>query len=155
MKYDAQGGSWHDTGRLLRGAARVLAAAGLAVDAYMHAYLADRYDAVTADISQGTLFRIEAAFAALAALLVLVWHRVPADLFAWLVAAGGLALLLLYRYDNVGAWGPFPNMYEPIWFRDKTITVIAQAVTVVTTAFLMIYRPRGYRRAPRGRHAST
>ncbi|MET4923990.1 hypothetical protein P3L51_16735 [Streptomyces sp. PSRA5] len=129
-------------GRYLRGAARVLAAAGLAVDAYMHAHLADRYDVISADISQGDLFRIEAGFAALAALLVLVWRRVPADFFAWSVAAGGLALLLIYRYVNVGAWGPFPNMYEPIWYDDKVVTVVAQAVAIVATVYLLIFRPR-------------
>ncbi|MEV8364510.1 hypothetical protein [Streptomyces niveus] len=129
-------------GRYLRGAARLLAAAGLAVDAYMHAYLADRYDLVSADISQGDLFRIEAGFAALAALLVLVWRRVPADLFAWSVATGGLALLLIYRYANIGAWGPFPNMYEPLWYDDKVITVVAQAVAIVATVYLLIFRPR-------------
>ncbi|MGW0668425.1 hypothetical protein [Streptomyces sp. NPDC002746] len=129
------------SGRILRGAARVLAAAGLAVDAYVHAHLADRYDAVMADISQGTLFRIEAGMAALAALLVLVWRRWPADLFAWSVATGGLALLLIYRYADIGAWGPFPSMYEPVWFTDKRVTVVAQAVAMVATVYLLLFRP--------------
>jgi peptidoglycan/LPS O-acetylase OafA/YrhL len=141
-------------GRLPRGIARVLAAAGLAVDAYLHAYLADRYDAVTESISQGTLFRIEAAIAGVAALLVLVWRRVPGDLFAWAVAAGGLALLLIYRYDDVGTLGPFPDMYEPIWYRDKTLTVVAQAVAIVATVFLLLYRPGRARGGAHGRHAS-
>jgi hypothetical protein len=138
-------------GRWLRGAARVLAAAGLAVDAYMHAYLAERYDAVAADISQGTLFRIEAAIAALAALLVLVWHRWPVDLFAWCVAAGGLALLLIYRYADIGSWGPFPDMYEPLWYGEKRAAVVAQAVAVVATVFLLLYRPAPRTRRPRHR----
>ncbi|MEV6793661.1 hypothetical protein AB0M87_17025 [Streptomyces sp. NPDC051320] len=133
--------------RAVRGVARLLAAAGLGVDAYIHAQLADQYDAVAASISQGTLFRIEAAVAALAALLVLVWRRVPADAFAWLVAAGGLALLLIYRYIDVGKLGPMPDMYEPVWFRDKKITVVAQAVTIVAAGFLLLTRTR---RAPRG-----
>ncbi|WP_328540296.1 hypothetical protein [Streptomyces sp. NBC_00344] len=117
--------------------ARILAAAGLGVDAWVHARLADQYDAVAASISQGTLFRIEAAFACLAALLVLIWRRLPADAFAWLVAAGGLALLLVYRYVDVGKLGPVPNMYEPVWFNDKTITVVAQGVTIIMATYLM------------------
>ncbi|MGQ4512890.1 hypothetical protein [Streptomyces sp. DW26H14] len=129
-------------GRFPRGTARVLAAAGLAVDAYMHAHLAGRYDAVTESISQGTLFRIEAALAGVAALLVLVWRRIPGDVFAWATAAGGLALLLIYRYVDVGTLGPFPDMYEPLWFRDKTITVVAEAVAVLATVFLLLYHPR-------------
>ncbi|MFI5756267.1 hypothetical protein [Streptomyces sp. NPDC051569] len=139
------------TRRLLRGVARVLAAAGLAVDSYLHAHLADRYDAISADISQGTLFRIEAAFAGLAALLVLVWRRLPVDLFAWSVATGGLALLLIYRYADVGAWGPFPNMYEPLWYGQKVLTVVAQAVAILATVFLILT----YQRRRRGAHASS
>lgn len=132
--------------RMLRGVARILAAAGLAVDAYVHARLAGRYDAVGDTISQGTLFRVEAALAALAALLVLAWRRRPADAFAWLVAAGGLAALLIYQYVDVGALGPLPNMYEPVWSSDKRLTAAAQALTIVTTTLLLGTRRR--RRQP-------
>jgi hypothetical protein len=142
------GGGW----RFLRGTARVLAAAGLAADAYVHAHLAERYDVVTtASLSQGTLFRVEAGLAALAALLVLVLHRALTDLFAWLVAAGGLALLLIYRYVDVGALGPVPNMYEPAWFSDKWLTVAGQGLAVLAITVLLLARPRGVRR--RGRHS--
>jgi hypothetical protein len=130
-------------GGLVRGAARVLAAAGLAVDAYLHAHLADRYDAISASIGQGTLFRIEAALAALAAVLVLVWRRLPGDLFAAAVAVGGLALLLVYRYVDVGELGPLPNMYEPVWYGEKEATVVVQAVAVLATVYLLLARPRG------------
>ncbi|MFH8259267.1 hypothetical protein [Streptomyces roseolus] len=132
----------HTPRRKLRAVARVLAAAGLAVDAYLHAHLADRYDAVSATISQGTLFRIEAAVAALAALLVLVWRRALADAFAWTVAAGGLAALLLYRYVDVGELGPLPNMYEPAWFTDKNLVVIAQVLALVAVSCLLLTRRR-------------
>lgn len=129
-------------GRIVRGAVRVLAAAALAFDAYYHADLAPQYDAISKDISQGDLFRIEAGFSALAALLVLVWRRFPGDAFAWTVAAGGLALLLVYRYVNVGTLGPIPNMYEPIWYGEKQATVVVEAIAVVATAFLLVFRPR-------------
>ncbi|MFD3518223.1 hypothetical protein [Streptomyces sp. NPDC058657] len=128
--------------RLLLGVARILAAAGLVVNAYVHARLADQYDAVGDTISQGVLFRIEAALAALAALLVLVWRRLPGDAFAWLVAAGGLAALLLYRYVDVGAIGPLPNMYEPVWSSDKKLAAGAQALTIVTATLLLGSRRR-------------
>ncbi|TJZ49531.1 hypothetical protein FCH28_24850 [Streptomyces piniterrae] len=136
-------------GRTARGIARVLAAAGLAVDAYVHAHLADRYDAIVQAVSQGTLFRVEAGLAALAALLVLAWRRPVADAFAWLVAAGGLALLLVYRYVDVGELGPVPNMYEPVWSTDKKITAVAQVVTLVAASFLLLtrrHRPGRHRR---------
>ncbi|MFF6883762.1 hypothetical protein ACFY9F_11295 [Streptomyces sp. NPDC012421] len=124
--------------RRLRSVARLLAAAGLAADAYLHAYLADRYDAVSATVSQGTLFRIEAAVAALGALLVLVWRRLLAEAFAWTVAASGLAALLLYRYVEVGELGPLPNMYEPVWFTDKNLVVIAQVLTLLAATLLLL-----------------
>ena len=54
---------------------RLLVAAGLSVSAYVHADLAPVYDGVRASISQGNLFRIDAAAASLAALVVLVVGR--------------------------------------------------------------------------------
>ncbi|MFD7917806.1 hypothetical protein ACFV3R_00975 [Streptomyces sp. NPDC059740] len=124
--------------------ARLLAAAGLAVDAWVHARLAEQYDAVSAWVSQGTLFRLESALACLAAVLVLFWRRRLGDALAWLVAAGGLALLLVYRFVDVGSLGPVPDMYEPIWNSDKTLTVAAQGVTVLATTYLLL-RPRRHR----------
>lgn len=118
--------------------ARLLAAAGLAVDAYVHADLAPQYDAVKATFSQGGLFRVEAALAALAALLVLAWRRLPADVFAWAVAAGGFALIIIYRYVDVGEFGPVPDMYEPDWFTEKWVAVVAQLVTVAAASFLIV-----------------
>ncbi|NUS14373.1 MAG: hypothetical protein HOY69_23720 [Streptomyces sp.] len=117
---------------------RLLAAAGLAVDAYVHADLASQYDVVKATVSQGDLFRIEAALSALAALLVLVWRRLPADLFGWLVAAGGFALIVVYRYVDVGKLGPVPNMYEPVWYTEKWVAAVAQLVTVAAASVLVV-----------------
>ncbi|WP_077193828.1 hypothetical protein [Streptomyces lydicus] len=134
------------TGLPAEGAARLLAAAGLALDAYVHARLAGRYDAITATIGQGLLFRVEAALAALAALLVLVVRRPAADAFACLVAAGGLALLLLYTYVDVGPLGPLPDMYEPFLTGDKQLTLVAQAVGVLATGYLLLTRERSPRR---------
>ncbi|ARH93830.1 hypothetical protein [Streptomyces sp. MOE7] len=134
------------TGAPAEGAARLLAAAGLALDAYVHARLAGRYDVITATIGQGLLFRVEAALAALAALLVLVVRRPAADAFACLVAAGGLALLLLYTYVDVGPLGPLPDMYEPFLTGDKQLTLVAQTVAVLATGYLLLTRERSPRR---------
>jgi len=125
---------------------RLIAAVGLAIDAGIHAKLAPQYDAVNASISQGTLFRIEAGVAALAVVVVLAWRHRLGDLFALLTAAAGLAALLVYRYVDVGTLGPFPNMYEPVWFTDKVWAVIGQAMAAVSLLALL---PR--RRAERTR----
>ncbi|MHA6758414.1 hypothetical protein [Streptacidiphilus sp. PAMC 29251] len=117
---------------------RILAALGLAVDAGIHAKLAGQYDAVTASISEGTLFRVEAGAAALAVVLVLAWRKRPGDLFAVLTALAGLAAILVYRYVDLGAFGPLPDMYEPIWSSDKTWALIGQAVAVLTLVPLLV-----------------
>ncbi len=111
---------------------RILTAAGLAVDAYIHADLASNYDPVRHSISQGDLFRIEAGVASAAALLILLTARRVTWAAAFLVAASALGAILLYRYVNVGTLGPLPNMYEPIWFTKKVIAVVAEGAATAT-----------------------
>jgi hypothetical protein len=42
---------------------------------------------------------------------------------------------MTYRYVNVGAIGPIPNMYEPTWqTADKLLSAYAEAATVVVAA---------------------
>ncbi|MGX7678968.1 hypothetical protein ACSMXN_08715 [Jatrophihabitans sp. DSM 45814] len=112
-----------------RGAAlRLTTAAGLAVDAVVHAQLASSYQlAAPGGIGQGNLFRVEAVVAGLAAVYVLVRGTRSAYLVALAVALGGLAAILLYRYVDVPAFGPIPSMYEPLWFAKKEISAVAQA----------------------------
>lgn len=117
--------------------ARIVAAAGLVVDVLVHVRLAGRYDLVSATVSEGTLFRLEAAAAALAALLVLVWRHWVGDLFAWVVAAAGIVAVLVYCYVDVGAFGPFPDMYEPIWSADKVWALAGQTAALVSLGWLL------------------
>jgi hypothetical protein len=115
---------------------RLLVAAGLAVDAYVHFDLASAYDAIGGSITQGMLFRAEAVAAVVVALLVLVVGRLPVYLAAFAVAAGGLAAVLLYRWVDVGPLGPLPNMYEPVWYSEKTFSAVAQAIAALAAAVL-------------------
>ena len=127
---------------------RLVCAAGLAVDARVHLKLASAYDAIKSSVvSQGDLFRIEAGLAIVAALLILVVHRKVVALVALAVAGGGLAALLVYRYFDLGAIGPLPPMYEPIWYSDKTNTCIAQAVSTLAALVLLVLPIRSSRRA--------
>ena len=84
----------------------------------------------------------------IAAVVVLVWRRFLGDAFGWLVAAGGFALLVVYRYVDVGKLGPLPDMYEPVWFTEKKVVAVAQLVTVVAAGVLMVVdlRDRRHRR---------
>jgi hypothetical protein len=110
---------------------QLVTAAGLAVDAYCHADLASAYDGIQGSISQGALFRIEAGAASAAALIVLVAGRRTGFALAAVVAASALGAILLYRYVNVGSLGPLPNMYEPVWFPEKTTAAVAEAAATV------------------------
>ncbi|HWC36485.1 MAG TPA: hypothetical protein VG650_16885 [Mycobacteriales bacterium] len=121
----------------------VLASAGLVIDAVVHLRLASNYDPVGGTISQGALFRVEAvvALAAAAAVLVTPWRR-AAYALALLVAASAFGAVMLYRYVNVGSLGPLPNMYEPVWFGQKTLTAYAEAGAALSAAAGLLLGPR-------------
>ena len=141
---------------LLSWALRLATVAGLAVDAWVHAELATRYDPNQAPggLSQGDLFRAEAVVSVTAAAVLLFTPRLLAWLLAWLVAASALAGLLLYRYHDPGAIGPLPDMYEPLWFPEKSVAGAAEALALGTASvglllhgwFLAGARPRLGRR---------
>ncbi|MDQ6849117.1 MAG: hypothetical protein M3070_03870 [Actinomycetota bacterium] len=112
---------------------------GLAVDAYTHFHLASMYAFnKTSVVSEETLFRIEAVLAILAALAVLIRPNGLTATIALLVAAGGLALLLIYRYVDVGKIGPIPDMYDPGWFKEKVISALGEAVAMVGSLGLLV-----------------
>jgi hypothetical protein len=107
-------------------------AVALGIDAAVHWQNAPAYDAVTGTLSQGALFRVEAALAVLAGLLVLVRPRPSSWLAALAVAASALAAVLLYRYVDVGTLGPLPDMYESTWqVPGKLLSAYAEAAAIV------------------------
>jgi lipoprotein signal peptidase len=121
----------------------LITAAGLGVDAYVHWHLAPRFDSLTGaaspHFSQGELFRLEAVLAVIAILLVLLLTRYRLGaLVALLIAAGGLGAVLLYAFIDVGGFGPVPDMYDPIWYTEKTISAIAEAVAAVAALCLLL-----------------
>ena len=123
----------------------VIVAAGLAIDAYVHLDLASTYDVVkTSTLSQGDLFRVEAALAIVAGVALLVRPRRYTAWFAFLVSAGGVAAVLVYRWVDVGKLGPLPNMYEPYWYGEKTLSLVAEAIAAAAAAVLLVLM---YRRA--------
>jgi hypothetical protein len=121
---------------------RVSTAAALGIDAAVHWQNASAYDAVAATVSQGQLFRVEAALAVVVGLLVLVRPQPSSWLAALAVAASALGAVLLYRYMDVGALGPLPDMYENTWqVPGKPLSAAAEAAAVVLAALgLYIHR---------------
>jgi hypothetical protein len=123
-----------------------ITAAGLAVDAYVHWHLAPSFDTLTGTasphISQGQLFRLEACLALIAMLLVLVSRRRLAAAVAFLTAAGGLGAVLLFTYVDVGGLGPLPDMFDPLWYAEKTSSAVAEAVAAAgALCLLLLPRP--------------
>lgn len=116
--------------------------AGLAVDAYMHFKMAPGLDSKKGTgVSAGMLFRAQGAAAVVAALLVLIRANRATFALAFLVASGAVGALLLYHFVDVGPIGPMPNMYTPIWYTDKVITLVAEVLAVLAALIGALWRP--------------
>jgi hypothetical protein len=114
---------------------RLLGAGGLAVSSYVHLHGGHFYSSLGNTITQADLFFVQGTVAAVVALLVLATGHRYAWTAALLVGAASFAAVMTYRYVNVGAIGPIPNMYEPTWqTADKLLSAYAEAATVVVAA---------------------
>jgi hypothetical protein len=120
----------------------LITAAGLGVDAYVHWHLASSFDTLTGagspHISQGQLFRLEGTLALIAMFLVLMTRRRFAAVVALLIAAGGLGAVLLYGFVDVGSFGPLPDMYDPTWSTEKTVSAVAEGVAAAGALCLLL-----------------
>lgn len=126
----------------------VLVVAGLAVDAFVHLHLAPAFRGVrSSTLSEDNLFRGEAGAAILAAVALLVRPRRYTAALAFLVAAAGTGAVVVYRYVDVGAFGPFPNMYDPFWApTEKTVSAVAEAVAALAAlALFAVFHARSRR----------
>lgn len=63
---------------------------------------------------------------------------VAALLAAFAVGLSALVAVVLSRYVSVPAWGPFPAMYEPVWFARKTLSAVAEAVAAGAAALALM-----------------
>jgi hypothetical protein len=122
---------------------RVATAAALGIDAAVHARNASAYDAVKATVTQGQLFRVEAGLAVAVGVLVLVRPWRSSWVAALAVAASALAAVLLYRYVDLGALGPFPDMYETTWqVPGKLLSAYAEGAAVVLAGLGLLTRKK-------------
>lgn len=129
-------------------ALKLVAAAGLIIDAVVHLQLADEYDANRGSLlSQGDLFRAEAAAALLAVLVLFVARGWIAWVLALVVSVTALAAVLVYRYIDLGSIGPLPDMYEPFWFGKKVLATVAEGAAVGACVAGLVLALR-HRRAP-------
>ncbi|MEC5182301.1 hypothetical protein [Arthrobacter sp. CG_A4] len=131
---------------------RVLTAIALVIDAVVHIRLAPGYQAGNpGGIGQGNLFLVESAAAVLAALFVLLRGSRAAYAFALMVALSAFVAVVLYRYAEIPAFGPFPAMYEPVWFFEKSLSAVAEAAGAVLAGIGFVRA--GRTAAPSGRPA--
>lgn len=124
---------------------RVAGAIALGYSGYLHLRIAlDRPPLVSG--GQVTLSGLFIAQAVAAAVVVL-WVLVRGDLIAWLafgaVAAGSLAALVASVYVRIPSVGPFPVVYEPIWYADKYLAAASAAIAalVALVALVRLRRP--------------
>jgi hypothetical protein len=119
-------------------AARIVVAAGLAVDAYVHLNLASTYAEAGGPVNEGVLFRAEAAVALLAPAAVVVTGRRGCFLAGFAVAVSALAVMLVSRYVDLGALGPFPDLYDPVWFPEKLLAVFAEGAAGLSALIAVV-----------------
>lgn len=129
---------------------RAATAAGLAIDSYVHLDLAGLYAEGGGTINEGVLFRLEAALALLAAAAVLVIGRRACYLAGLAVAGSALAVMLVSRYVDIGSLGPFPDLYDPVWFPEKVLAAFAEGTACVTALAGFFVTTRLRRQPPTG-----
>ena len=121
---------------------RWVTAIGLAVSAYLHWDLARSPYVADGQITLAGLFVAQAVVAALVAVWVAVRAETLAVLAALAVAAGSLTALVLSVYVRLPSFGPFPVLYEPLWYGDKVAAAVAAAVATLTALAALALRRR-------------
>jgi hypothetical protein len=128
----------------------MLTAVALVVDGAVHLHLAPGYQAgAPQGIGQGNLFLLEAGVALVAAVAVLWRGSRGAYAFALLVALSAFGAVVFYRYVDLPAFGPFPAMYEPVWYFEKSASAVAEGGAALLAAVGLARNRRSRRpRAP-------
>jgi hypothetical protein len=137
-------------------AARLVAVVGLGIDAYVHLDLASTYAEAEAPVNEGILFRAEAVLALLTALALILRARRLSFLLGLAVSATALALMLVSRYVDLGPFGPFPDLYDPVWFPEKLWAASGEAAAAAASlaGLLLLSVRTGLRRTRKAPGAS-
>jgi hypothetical protein len=129
-------------------ASRLVVASGLAVDAYVHADLAHTYAEVTGGIGEANLFRINAVVAAIVAAAALLIGGRVANAAAFGLAISAAVLAVVATYVSVGPFGPIPNLYDPVWYTEKAVSVAAEVFAAMGAIAGLLVLIRRRRRGP-------
>ena len=121
---------------------RWLTAAALLVSAYLHWDLSGSPYYAAGQITLSGLFLAQAVVAVVVAVWVALRPEPLAVLAALAVAAASLLALVLSVYVRLPSFGPFPVLYEPVWYGDKVAAAVAAAVaTAAALGALALRRP--------------
>jgi hypothetical protein len=112
-------------------AVRLLTAAALAVSAYVHLDLSSSPYYAAGQLTLGALFLAQSVVAAAVALWVAVRPSRAAYAAAAAVAAASFVALVLSTYVRLPSVGPFPILYEPVWYADKVVAAVAAGVALL------------------------
>lgn len=119
---------------------RVVAAVALGYSGFLHLQIALERPPLLAD-GQVTLSGLFVA-QAVAAAVVVVWVLARGHLLSWLafgaVALGSLVALVLSVYVRIPSVGPFPELYEPVWYGDKYLAAGSAAVATVAAVVAVL-----------------
>ncbi|WUI00078.1 hypothetical protein OHR68_42500 [Spirillospora sp. NBC_00431] len=125
---------------------RLLVAAGLAADAIVHWRFAPEMAFVQGGSIDGELlFRIQAAVAGVVAVVILTYATRWAYALAFLVAGSAVGAIVFYYYVDAGALGPLPDMHEPIWYTEKTISLVGEGIATLAALAGFFTASRGKR----------
>ena len=118
--------------------ARFVVALALAVSGAIHLDLADSYAGIGEQITVGRLFRAQGFVALLVAAWLLVRRTERAALIAaLLVGVGSFLAVVLSVYVRFPAFGPFPELYEPVWYDRKVWSAVAAGLAAGVAAGLL------------------
>lgn len=119
---------------------RVVGALALGFSAFLHLRIALERPPLFADgqVTLSGLFLAQAVVAASVTLWVLVRGTRPAWLALGAVALASLAAVVLSVYVRIPSVGPFPVIYEPIWYLDKYLASASAGIAVVVAAVALI-----------------
>lgn len=125
-------------GRLRRDlSGRVLVGSALLVAGWVHLDLAATYDGIGERLTVGDLFRLQGVLAAGLGLAVVVLRRRGVLLAATLVGLGSSLATTLSVYVRVPPIGPFPELYEPVWYDQKLVAAVTAGVAAVLGTALL------------------
>lgn len=139
-----RGGAAPATRRSARGpwVLRGLAAASLAVSGYLHLTLAQGPLVSGGQITIAGLYIAQGVVAGLVAAWLLVRARRPAWVAAGLVGLASLLAVVASVYVEIPAIGPFPVLYEPLWYPVKVLSAVTAGLPAAAALMVLGRRHR-------------